>query len=284
MDRSNDIGEAARTKAIAPLGDDTWHPNERVERSEPIAMRNAGIEEEMFLLYTTSENILGARVNGRVLLAWSPDDTNDFEAGAFWVTEYGTKRLQSIYVTPLFRPQAGNVLAAALKHMGVKQTVGPYSPAGQAYVDRHKFRKVSNMIKYRGAEYRQADTGVFLDTLLRKCDQEVKRIMGTEKTPVSFRLRPGAYYTVGGIGGLDHDAYTHYASVIKLVMPELLPRLPGANDRSVLSELYHTYRQVLHGVEDYLSLNTRWSDLGEYRVDEQKTAGYSTNVYFVLHQ
>lgn len=146
----NDVGEAARTKAVAPLGDAMWHPNERVERVEPIVMRNAGVDEEMFLIYTTSENILKARVNGRILLAWSPDDTDGFEAGAFWVTEYRTKRLQSIYVDPLFRPQAGNVLASALKRLGVKQTVGPYSPAGQAYVDRHRFKKVSNM-------YRRAD-------------------------------------------------------------------------------------------------------------------------------
>jgi hypothetical protein len=80
----NDVGEVARTKAVAPLGDALWHPNERVERVEPIVMRNAGVDEEMFLLYTTSENVLGARVNGRVLLAWDPHDADDFEAGAFW--------------------------------------------------------------------------------------------------------------------------------------------------------------------------------------------------------
>ncbi len=152
----HDVGEAARQKTMVPLGDALWHPNEQVERTETVVVRNSGIKEEMFLLYTTSENALGARVNGRILLAWDPDDTEGFEAGAFWVTEYGTKRLQSIYVAPLFRPQGGVLLAEALKSMGVKQTVGPYSPAGERYVDRHKFRKVSHIIRYRGTVYRIA--------------------------------------------------------------------------------------------------------------------------------
>lgn len=51
--------------------------------------------------------------------------------------------------------------------MGVKQSVGPYSPAGERFVDRHKFRKVSNMLLYRGAVYRIAAQTAVSTTKLR---------------------------------------------------------------------------------------------------------------------
>jgi hypothetical protein len=98
------------------------------------------------------------RKNGRVLLAFDPGETRDFEAGAFWVTEKNTKRLQSIYVDPLFRGTVGPLLADALKRIGVTRSVGPYSLAGDRFVTRHKFKKISQvkdeiMIHYKGRRY-----------------------------------------------------------------------------------------------------------------------------------
>jgi hypothetical protein len=76
------VGDAARLKVSAPLADPTWHANEHVERVEPVTVVTSGVPEDMVLLFTSSENLLGARVNGRILLAWEETDTTDFAAGA----------------------------------------------------------------------------------------------------------------------------------------------------------------------------------------------------------
>lgn len=120
-----------------------------------------------------------------------------------------------------------------------------------------------------------------VDTILRKCDREAKRIMGTQETPESFRLKSGVYYIVGGIAGEDSDAITHYIDVVGSVAPGALDWMTEYEDRGVLNRLYHEYRRVIYAVEEYLNLHSSLSHLGDYRVDEQKAGGYTTNVYFV---
>lgn len=96
-----------------------------------------------YLLSTEFDDAWGHnRMGGRVLLAWDPHDTEGFEAGAYWVKEAGQKKLQSVYVAPLFRGRGGAVLATALKQIGVTRAVGPFSDAGAAYTKRHNFRIV----------------------------------------------------------------------------------------------------------------------------------------------
>lgn len=137
--RDDDLARAARVKATAPFADPTWHPNERVESVYEVVVRNAGIDEEMYLIITSSENVLGARVNGRILLAFSPQPL-DPVGGVFFVLERRTRYLQSLYVDPDFRGgRAVSLLLDAAKRLGITKAVGPYSTAGEKVLRRAGF-------------------------------------------------------------------------------------------------------------------------------------------------
>jgi len=161
--KQGDVGEAAKLKAVAPLADPTWTPNEHVEDAKKIEVINSGIPEEMYLLFTSFENSLGDRKNGRVILTWFPDDRDLFEGGAYWFEEGGKKKLQSVYVSPEFRGRGGQLLADALKSIGVTSYVEPLSHAGKRYVKRHKFTKTSSAL-YCKSQYVTRD--VYAKTIL----------------------------------------------------------------------------------------------------------------------
>ena len=157
----SDVGEAARQKVMAPIGDTLWHPNERVEHVVPVTVHVHGVAEPMHLVHTSSENALGARKNGRILLSFTPDGAQAV-GGVFHFEEGGRKKLQSMYVEDDFRGGlATQHLAAAAKAAGVQHAVGPYSPAGQRAVQRYGFRMtkaeypVADPPEYAHSNYRQ---------------------------------------------------------------------------------------------------------------------------------
>ncbi len=136
-----DHGEVAKMKVMAQLGEG-WHQNERVMDVQPVAVRTCGMDEEMYVVRTSSENGLGARKNGRILLSFSEDPSMSV-GGIYFIEEYGKKKLQSVYVEDDFRGgKAMSILAEAAKKFGITRAVGPFSDAGARAMKRYGFRVV----------------------------------------------------------------------------------------------------------------------------------------------
>lgn len=134
------VDTAAKLKVMAPIGDREWHPKERIESTTPVTVVNSGVPEQMHLIHTSSENIVGGRKNGRILLSFNPEATQTV-GGLYHYEEAGKKHLQSAYLDPDFR--GGHVmpmLIAAAKKLGIHTAVGPFSPAGEKLAQRYGFR------------------------------------------------------------------------------------------------------------------------------------------------
>ena len=135
-----DTGDVAKAKITAPIGENRWHMNEKVIKTEPFNIDWGMFQEEWYLIFTESINIVGGK-NGRVLIAIDHEQTNDFAGGFFWITEYNKKKMQSIWVDPEMRKgKVGPILANIARSMGIQTAIGPFSDAGQAYAKRYKFK------------------------------------------------------------------------------------------------------------------------------------------------
>jgi hypothetical protein len=136
----SEVGDVAKKKIIAPLGDPLWHPKERITKTEKIQLNLAGFDEDWWLIHTESTNIVGGK-NGRILIAIDPKQTQDFAGGIFWITEYGNKKIQSIWVDDYLRQgRATPLLANVAKKEGIQIAVGPFSPPGEKFAQRYQFR------------------------------------------------------------------------------------------------------------------------------------------------
>lgn len=141
MARVSDLGAIAREKVKAPLADALWHRNERVEAAEPVSIRLNGVDETLYLVRTSSENALGAKKNGRLVLSFTPD-LDQQVGGLFFFEEGGERRMQSLYLDPDLRGRGlMPVLARAAKQFGITAAEGPFSEAGARAVRRYGFAK-----------------------------------------------------------------------------------------------------------------------------------------------
>lgn len=149
-----DVGLAsvAKDKTLSPIGQWPWHQNERIERTQYEDIELYGEPQQVVLIWTTSENALGARKNGRLLIA-SNENANYIGAGAFFIEEYGRKCIQSVWVEPEYRQSMrhvrtgeppgvdfGSILADMAKRDGIVCILKPISKAGAAWAKRHGLR------------------------------------------------------------------------------------------------------------------------------------------------
>lgn len=135
----SDYGAVAREKVKAPFADRLWHRNERVEAVEPVSIRLSGVDETLYLVRTSSENALGARKNGRLVLSFTPD-LDQQVGGLCFFEEAGEKRMQSLYLDPDVRGCGlMPVLARAARQFGITAAAGPFSEAGARAVRRYGF-------------------------------------------------------------------------------------------------------------------------------------------------
>jgi hypothetical protein len=151
--RDEELASVAKTKAAMPgLGDPLWHPGERVERASTMDVKIYGEDEQLTLLWTTSLNVLGARKNGRLIVALGPSATYIFGA-AFWIEERGRRCVQSIWIEPEYRRAArhvrtgegsgidlGYLLAAMAREAGIDCALRPVSTAGKSWATRQGLR------------------------------------------------------------------------------------------------------------------------------------------------
>lgn len=63
-----------------------------------------GVNETLYLVRTSSENALGDRKNGRLVLSFTPDLDQQI-GGLFFFEEAGEKQMQSLYLDPDLRGQ-----------------------------------------------------------------------------------------------------------------------------------------------------------------------------------
>lgn len=144
-DRNTGLGDVARAKVMAPIGDPIHHRGEQVVSSEPVVVTNAGIPETMHVVKTSSKYLHRHGPNGkefaaagRILLAFDPD--GKMPVGGFYHIQEpgGPKMLQSAYVDDDFRGgKATSILMAHAKSDGVTAAAGPASDAGAALAARH---------------------------------------------------------------------------------------------------------------------------------------------------
>lgn len=138
------VEDTAKKKVMARFGDREWHPAERIESVKPATVSASWGDEDMFIVSTSSENILGARKNGRIALSFT-ENLDQMVGGIFYFEEGGKKKLQSVYVDSDFRGGvATKILADAAKSVGVRYATGPFSNAGKAFVSRYSFRIVES--------------------------------------------------------------------------------------------------------------------------------------------
>lgn len=133
------VDKVAKKKVIAPLNDNFFHLNEKVVETKPF-MVNFGFDEQWWLIFTESTGQFGVGKNGRILIADQEDSTRDFAGGIFWITEYGKKKIQSVYLDPEFR--RGLVmpkLVEIARSKGINTIVGPFSNDGQSFANRYQF-------------------------------------------------------------------------------------------------------------------------------------------------
>lgn len=137
------VADAARQKVTVAFGDDLWHRNERVESVDPVTVRNSGIDEQMYLITTSSENALGARKNGRILLAFHPEPGASPVAGLYFVTERDREKIVGAYADVDFRAgKAMRLLVDKARRLGIARASGPFSEAGRSFVRRHGLKVV----------------------------------------------------------------------------------------------------------------------------------------------
>ena len=138
---SEDVGYAktAKLKVMAQLGHGI-HRNERIVSVTPVTVRTCGIDEQMFIVVTSST--AGAEANGRVLLSF--DEGVDMSVGGiFFVTEHGERKLQSAYLDSDMRGgRAMAVIVDAAQQHGITSAVGPFSAEGLKMVKRYGFKVV----------------------------------------------------------------------------------------------------------------------------------------------
>ena len=137
----SNYGAIAREKVKAPFADKLWHRNERVEAAESVTVKLNGVNETLYLVRTSSENALGARKNGRLVLSFTPDLDQQI-GGLFFFEEAGEKQMQSLYLDPDLRGQGlMSMLARAARQFGITAAAGPFSEAGAQTVRRYGFVK-----------------------------------------------------------------------------------------------------------------------------------------------
>lgn len=164
--RDTGLATVARAKAASTgIGHPIFLPQERIEDAAtlPVLMHNAGLveEETIHLLATTAVNIVGARNNGRVIIASSPS-AHYIYAAAFWVEAYGHRCVQSVWIEPEYRGLGGarhvrtgkhvvtdlegspfsmsDLLGSMLREVGVRCALNPMSTQGKAWAKRLGFR------------------------------------------------------------------------------------------------------------------------------------------------
>lgn len=162
--RDEELGRVARMKAASlGIGHPLFLARERIERKTTLDVflpSVVGLEPEtLHLLWTSAENSLGARKNGRVLIA-SSDEAHYLYGAAFWIEEYGARCIQSIWVEPEYRGAArhlrtnepiviradtraplkiADLLAQMLRDAGVRCTLRPVSRAGELWSRKQGF-------------------------------------------------------------------------------------------------------------------------------------------------
>lgn len=162
--RDEELGRVARMKAASlGIGHPLFLARERIERKATLDVfvgSGIGYEPEtLHLLWTSAENSLGARKNGRVLVA-SSDEAHYLYGAAFWIEEYGKRCVQSIWVEPEYRGDArhlrtkepivvradtraplklADLLAQMLRDAGVRCTLRPVSKAGELWSRKQGF-------------------------------------------------------------------------------------------------------------------------------------------------
>lgn len=156
--RDAELAAVARMKAVSPgIGDPLFLPRERIERAERLPVRIGRDDDELHLLWTTAENALGARKNGRILVASSPE-AHYLYGGAFFIEEYGRRCVHSIWVEPEYRgafamtirggTQDGtlfrvpDLIGRMLRDAGVRCVLPPISKAGKGWARRQGLRVV----------------------------------------------------------------------------------------------------------------------------------------------
>lgn len=97
------------------IGHPLFMPGERIERREihPVKMHYSyGYENDnLVLLWTTAQNALGKRTNGRVLITTGPY-AGYVLGGAFWTKEGKQRCVQSIWIEPEYRFGAKHIRTA----------------------------------------------------------------------------------------------------------------------------------------------------------------------------
>jgi hypothetical protein len=143
MQPGTGIGDAAKRKIMAGVGDHEWHPRESLVEATPVTVMNSGIPEPMYVVTTLAPSAAaGAVPSGRVLLAFDPEARMSV-GGLYWIEEGGRKKLQSAYLDADFR--GGRVMPLLVdkaKALGVKVAVGPMSTEGKKFAKRYNLRMV----------------------------------------------------------------------------------------------------------------------------------------------
>lgn len=147
--RDAGLASVAKDKTLSSIGQWPWHQNERIERTQYEDIELYGEPQQVVLIWTSSENALGARKNGRLLIA-SNESANYIGAGAFFIEENGRKCIQSVWVEPEYRQSMrhvrtgeppgvdfGSILADMAKRDGIVCILKPISKAGTAWAKRH---------------------------------------------------------------------------------------------------------------------------------------------------